>query len=91
MFKTETHLHTSEGSGCARMSAEEMVMAYHNAGFKTLFISNHFGTQFFKLMDETYSHAVLSLEVEEENEQAVHVYKKCGFEVLPYMEMKKEV
>lgn len=48
MFKTETHLHTSEGSGCARMSAEGMVMAYHNAGFKTVFISNHFGTQFFK-------------------------------------------
>jgi len=48
------------------------------------------GTQFFKLMDETYPHAVLRLEVEEENERAVHVYEKCGYEVLPYMEMKKE-
>lgn len=48
------------------------------------------GTQFFKLMDETYPHAVLRLEVEEENERAVHVYKKCGYEVLPYMEMKKD-
>ena len=27
------------------------------------------------------------LEVEEENERAVHVYKKAGYEVLPYMEM----
>ena len=48
------------------------------------------GTQFFKFMDETYPHAVLRLEVEEENERAVHVYKKCGYEVLPYMEMKKD-
>lgn len=48
------------------------------------------GTQFFQLMDKTYPHAVLRLEVEEENEHAVHVYKKCGYEVLPYMEMKKE-
>jgi ribosomal protein S18 acetylase RimI-like enzyme len=30
------------------------------------------------------------LEVEEENEGAVHVYKKCGFDILPYMEMKRE-
>ena len=30
-----------------------------------------------------------STEVEEENERAVKVYKKFGFEVLPYMEMKK--
>lgn len=27
--------------------------------------------------------------IEEENERAVRVYEKCGFEVLPYMEMKK--
>lgn len=48
------------------------------------------GAAFFTLMDETYSHAVLRLEVEEENERAVHLYKKCGYEVLPYMEMKKD-
>ena len=28
-------------------------------------------------------------EVEEENERAVNVYKKCGYEFIPYMEMKK--
>lgn len=47
MFKTETHMHTSEGSVCGKMTAEEMVYAYREAGYKTLFISNHFGTQFF--------------------------------------------
>ena len=38
---------------------------------------------------EKYPEALLRLEVEEENERAIHTYKKCGFEVLPYMEMKK--
>ena len=33
--------------------------------------------------------AGLSLEVEEENGRAVKVYEKNGFNVLPYMEMKK--
>ena len=42
MFKTETHAHTSEGSPCGRMTGEELVRAYHAAGFKTLFITNHF-------------------------------------------------
>ena len=32
-----------------------------------------------------------SLEVEAENERAVNVYKKRGYDVLPYMEMKKSV
>lgn len=49
------------------------------------------GQAFFQFIDETYPNAVLRLEVEEENERAIHVYKKCGYEVLPYMEMKKEV
>ena len=29
------------------------------------------------------------IEVEEENERAIKTYRKCGFEVLPYMEMKR--
>lgn len=32
---------------------------------------------------------IFRLEVEVENERAVHIYRKNGFEVLPYMEMKK--
>ena len=32
---------------------------------------------------------IFRLEVEEENERAVHVYEKNGFTFLPYMEMKK--
>ena len=49
------------------------------------------GSQFFRLIEEMYQDVLLRLEVEEENERAVHVYKKSGFDELPYMEMKKYV
>lgn len=42
MYKTETHLHVSEVSPCSRISAAEMVKAYHEAGYKTLIVSDHF-------------------------------------------------
>ncbi len=38
---------------------------------------------------EKYTDCIFRLEVEEENERAVRLYKKCGFTVLPYMEMKR--
>ena len=47
------------------------------------------GSRFLQFVGEKYPDAVLRLEVEEENQRAVHVYRKCGFEELPYMEMKK--
>ena len=47
------------------------------------------GTRFFSFIQEKYPHYLFRLEVEEENERAIAVYKKSGFEVLPYMEMKK--
>lgn len=48
------------------------------------------GTQFIEYMENKYKDVVFRLEAEEENERAVQVYKKCGFEVLPYLELKKE-
>ena len=47
------------------------------------------GSYFLKYIESKYSDAILRLEVEAENERAVNVYQKCGFEVIPYMEMKK--
>lgn len=44
---------------------------------------------FIDYIGRKYEDAILRLEVEKENERAVKVYEKCGFEVLPYMEMKK--
>lgn len=36
-----------------------------------------------------YTDCIFRLEVEEENQRAIRLYKKCGFERLSYMEMKK--
>lgn len=47
------------------------------------------GSKFLNYISEKYADAILRLEVEKENERAVRVYEKCGFEELPYMEMKK--
>lgn len=47
------------------------------------------GSGFLRFLQDRYPEALLRLEVEEENERAVNVYKKCGFTVLPYMEMKR--
>lgn len=47
------------------------------------------GTMFFEFIGKKYEGYVQRLEVEEENEKAVAVYEKCGFEEIPYMEMKR--
>ena len=47
------------------------------------------GEIFLQFITEKYSDCIFRLEVEDENERAVKLYKKCGFTVLPYMEMKK--
>ena len=47
------------------------------------------GSSFFDFITKKYTDHIFRLEVEEENERAIHVYRSCGFAVLPYMEMKK--
>ena len=37
-----------------------------------------------------YNNCIFRLEVEEENERAISLYKKCGFSALPYMELKRD-
>ena len=56
---------------------------------KEAFRGRGIGSAFFNLVEEKYPRSVLRLEVEEDNERAIEVYRKKGFEVLPYMEMKK--
>ena len=49
------------------------------------------GSFFLKFIEDKYPDSLFRLEVEAENERAVNVYKKCGYDVLPYMEMKKTI
>ncbi len=53
------------------------------------FRSKGIGSRFLEFVEKEYPYALLRLEVEPENEAAVRAYRKSGFEVLPYMEMKK--
>ncbi len=48
-----------------------------------------FGSEFIEFLTKKYENCVFRLEVEKENKQAVHVYQKHGFTVLPYTEMKR--
>ena len=44
MFKTETHIHTQEVSHCGRLGAREIVRKYKEAGYSTIFITDHLQT-----------------------------------------------
>ena len=48
------------------------------------------GSEFLAYIRKKYPQALLRLEVEAENEKAIHAYKKAGFDFLPYLEMKNE-
>lgn len=54
---------------------------------KDSFRSAGIGSVFLKFIQEKFSDYLLRLEVERENVRAVHVYRKAGFEELPYVEM----
>lgn len=47
------------------------------------------GDRFLTYLEERYPECILRLEVEEENLPAVSLYRKHGFTVLPYVEMKR--
>lgn len=58
---------------------------YIKDGFRGLGI----GKVFLDHIADKYPGCLLRLEVEEENGRAMKLYRKCGFEILPYVEMKK--
>lgn len=46
-------------------------------------------SEFLRFIEQKYKNALIRLEVEEDNEKAVALYKRFGFDFLPYAEMKK--
>ena len=51
--------------------------------------SSGLGRSFLQHIQQLYPGALFRLEAEQENEGAVRLYERMGFEVLPYMELKK--
>lgn len=47
MWKIETHLHTKEGSGCARLWAVEQMQECAKAGYNTVFVTDHYSKPVF--------------------------------------------
>lgn len=43
LYKIETHVHTSEGSGCSQLAAEDQVRLYKEQGYAGMVITDHFG------------------------------------------------
>ena len=70
---------TEFGKPCIWIEDLYMKEDYRGAGI---------GKAFFNFITEKYTDCIFRLEVEEENERAIRLYRKCGFTVLPYMEMK---
>ena len=71
-FKTETHLHTLEGSPDGRLPAAELVRMYHEAGYSTICISDHVKQGYFdKLGDIPWEEKVKILFMR--SELSVHI------------------
>ena len=70
---------TEFGKPCVWLEDIYIKPEYHNMGI---------GHQAMKYFADTNPNAILRLEVDENNERAIHVYEKQGFRKLSYVEMK---
>jgi ribosomal protein S18 acetylase RimI-like enzyme len=56
---------------------------------KDIYRGKGIGNKFMDYIFDKYKDSIFRLEVEEENKNAIALYKKSGFDFLPYLEMKK--
>ena len=71
---------TEFGKGCIWIEDLYIKREYRGLGI---------GSNFFEYIEEKYPDTILKLEVDKENERAIKVYEKCGYERLSYLVMKK--
>ena len=71
---------TEFGKGCIWIEDLYLQECYRGRGL---------GKLFFDFITQRYPDCIFRLEVEQENQQALRLYQKCGFDFLPYLEMKK--
>lgn len=86
MYKIETHLHVSEVSPCAKLTAEEMMRLYSEAGYNTVFISDHYKKVYFDKLGELPWEEKTKLFLSGYT-KAKEVGEKYGVTVLPAAEL----
>lgn len=55
MYKIETHLHTKPVSSCSHIGPEEMIRLCSEAGYTTVFVSDHLSPYHFSLLGDDLS------------------------------------
>ena len=63
---------------------------FENLYLKPEFRGKGIISKFIRQIKVQYKEAIFRLEVEKENEHAIHVYNKCDFKELPYSEMMSD-
>ncbi len=52
VYKTEPHLHVCEVSRCSHLTAKEMMERYADAGYSTVFVSDHLTRSYFERLGD---------------------------------------
>lgn len=86
-FKYDTHVHTSEVSCCAKVSAVEAVKMYKDAGFHGLVITDHYCDSYFVSLGDLSWNQKIDRFLEGYN-IALKVGKKLGLEIILGMEIR---
>ncbi|NLO99295.1 MAG: PHP domain-containing protein [Clostridiaceae bacterium] len=86
-FKYDTHVHTSEVSCCAKVSAVEAVKMYKDAGFHGLVITDHYCDSYFVSLGDLSWNQKIDRFLEGYN-IALKVGKKLGLKIILGMEIR---
>lgn len=85
-YKYDTHVHTSEVSGCGKVGAKDMVRLYSDAGYSGVVVTDHYYKGFFEgLRDKNWSDKVDRYL--EGYYNALNEGTRLGFKIIPGMEI----
>lgn len=87
-MRIEMHVHTSEGSPCAKADAESIVKAYSEAGYDAIVITNHFDSVLLRDFGETDDEKIERYLLGYRKAKAVEA--KYGIKVMPGVEIRLE-
>ena len=85
-YRYDTHVHTSEVSGCALVSARDMVSLYNRLGYQGLIITDHYRTCFDDRPDLAW-HGIMDCFLEGYR-RASEAGRELGMDILLGVEMR---